>query len=598
MMRYRVAIGCAAAIIGAGVAHAQQHTRGVAMITIKGIVADAPGPFDWLLAPGKAYTLSDYVGLLDEAGQSDEIDAVVVRLKDARLSTTQVQEIGQKMRALSASGTPVHLFAENYGTSEILLSSYADEALIQSGGVVSFPGLYMEEMFLADTLHWIGIEPDFVQIGDYKGASETLMNSEPSPAWDQNISQLLDSMYENMRRMVGEGRGLDPSQLDHAMQELWWTDADEAIELGIVDAAVDLATLGDFLGRELGGEVEWVRDFGVADGPSAADVMANPFAMMRMLMDKPKHRATRNTIAILHINGAIVDGDSSGGGMFGGATTGSRTIRNAIEDIIAQDKIGGVIVRIESPGGSAIASEVIWQGLQRLREHKPVWVSVGSMAASGGYYIAVGGERIFVNPSSIVGSIGVVGGKLAMGGLFEKLRIHVVPRARGPRAELMSTLRPWNDEERAAIRSRMQETYDLFTMRVRQGRAGIDLTRTAEGRLFTGDTAIELAMADEIGSLEDAIEAMGEELGWTRYDIMHFPGPKGFDELIEEALGGFASAPVDRYTRGGVFAEVVSGLRNLLGERTWTTVGAQMEAIMQLRNEPVVLTMPRVLIFR
>lgn len=597
MMRSRLAVGCLAGLIAAGATPAQD-TRGVAMITIKGIVADAPGPFDWLLAPGKAHTLSDYIDLLEEAGDSEEIDAVVVRLKDAQLSTTQIQELGEEMRTLSTSGTPVHLFAENYGTSEVLLASYADEALIQSGGAVSFPGLYMEEMFLADTLHWIGIEPDFVQIGDYKGASEMLMNSAPSPAWDANISQLLDSMYENMRAMVAEGRGLSASQLDHAMEELWWADAQDAVDLGVVDSAVDLAALGDYLQDSLGGEIEWINNLGAGDGPSAADMMANPFAMMRMLIEKPEHKATRNTIAILHINGAIVDGDSSGGSMFGGATTGSRTIRNAIEDIIRQDKIGGVIVRIESPGGSAIASEVIWQGLQRLREHKPVWVSVGSMAASGGYYIAVGGERIFVNPSSIVGSIGVVGGKLAMGGLFEKVRVHVVPRARGPRAELMSTLRPWNDEERALIRSRMQETYDLFTQRVSQGRKGIDLAKTAEGRLFTGDKAVGLAMADEIGSLEDAVGAMAGELGWSRYDIMHFPGPKSFDELIEEALGGFASAPLGAQGGAGLLGDVVSGLRSLLGARTWSSVSAQLEAIMQLRKEPVVLTMPRALITR
>src|SRR5690606_7120002 len=134
------------------------------------------------------------------------------------------------------------------------------------------------------------------------------------------------------------------------------------------------------------------------------------------------------------------------------------------------DLIKGVIIRINSPGGSATASEVIWRGVQRVAAKKPVWVSVGSMAASGGYYIAVAGDKIYVTPSGIVGSIGVVGGKISMGGLYDLLHVNVVERARGPRADLFSSSQPWTDQQRAFVRDKMAETYDLFTRRVAQGR--------------------------------------------------------------------------------------------------------------------------------
>ncbi len=573
---------------------------GVAMVTLEGTPIEQPGPFGWLVSTGEPTTLSDYVALIEAAGEESGVDAVLIRVKDAALSTSQIEELGRAIAQVRDAGKGVHVFAENYGTQEILLGSLADSAIIQSGGAVSFPGLYMEEMYLADTFAWLGIEPDFVQVGDYKGASEMFMNSKPSEAWDKNISQLLDSMYANLREIVVEGRGLSESELDAAMQELWWADAEKAIELGVIDSAIDLPNIEEHLGELLGGEVAWVEDFGPDFGGGSADLLANPFAMMRMLTEKPDHRPKRDTIAIVHIEGAIVDGDGSSGGMFGGQTSGSRTIRNALEDVLKEDKIGGVIVRINSPGGSAIASEIIWQGLQRVGEQKPVWISVGNMAASGGYYIAVGGEKIYVNESSIVGSIGVVGGKLAMGGLFDKAHINVKSRARGPRASLMSSVEPWTERERALIRERMVETYEQFTGHVEEGREGIDLDKTAEGRLFTGDKAIELKMADAIGSLDTAIEDLAAELGWDRYDVMHYPGPKSFEEMIDEALGGFVQAPgLSAQGRPSfVLRELGAAARQLLGDHAWSAISGQVEALGQLRTEPVVLTMPRALIVR
>ncbi len=573
--------------------------KGVAMVTLEGAPQEQRGPFDWLISTGEPTTLGDYVSLFDAAADESDIDAVLIRVKDAALSRSQIEELGYAITRVRESGKSVHVFAENYNTQEILLGSLADSAIIQSGGAVSFLGMYMEEMYLADTFEWLGIKPDFVQVGDYKGANEMYMNSKPSDAWEQNISQLLDSLYGNMREHIAGGRLMSESELDAAMEELWWADAERAIELGVIDAAVDLPTIKEHLGEVLGGDVDWIDDFG-PDFGGAEDILANPFALMRKLTETPDHTPKRDTIAIVHIEGAIVDGAGSDGGMFGGRTTGSRTIRNALEDVLKEDKIGGVIVRVNSPGGSAIASEVIWQGLRRVAEVKPVWISVGNMAASGGYYIAVGGDKIYVNDNSIVGSIGVVGGKLAMGGLMDKAHIRVKSRSRGPRASLMSTVEPWTEGERALIRERMTDTYDQFAGHVEDGREGIDLSKTAEGRLFTGDKAIELKMADEIGSLDIAIGDMAIELDWDRYDVMHYPGPKSLDDAIDDMLGGFVQAPgLSAHGRPSIMMqELANAARQLLGDHTWSAISGQIEALGQLRHEPVVLTMPRALIIK
>jgi protease-4 len=325
--------------------------------------------------------------------------------------------------------------------------------------------------------------------------------------------------------------------------------------------------------------------------------MSNPFALLDMFASAGERGPTGPTIALLHIDGPIVDGESKPGGLMGEASVGSLTIRKALAEIEASDLVKGVVVRINSPGGSAIASESIWQGLRRVAESRPVWVSVGSMAASGGYYIAVAGDKMYVNPSSIVGSIGVVGGKIAMGGVYDKLKIHVVERARGPRASIMSSVAPWNDEQRALVRSRMQETYDLFTKRVATGRPGIDLAATAEGRLFDGRRAIDLKMADQIGGVEDAIRELAVAVGLPEgaYDVLDYPAPPTLTEVLSDAMERFgmgASAP------GVGLDAIAAGVRDVVGPRAWPSLRDAAAALLQLRKEPVILASPRVLLFR
>lgn len=567
----------------------------LAWIEIEGSPASRPSPLAWLEGPDAQPTLRDLVAAIDKAARSDRHAGLVLRLREPELTATQVQELGAALMRYRATGKKVHMFTEIYGPSETTLASYVDEALMQEGGALSLPGLYMEEMFLADTLAWAGAKADFVQIGDYKGAAEALTNTAPSPQWDENISGLLDGLFGAMRTQIQEGRGLSAEQLDKAMKEAWWANGDRAVELGLIDAEIDRLALDAHLEATYG-EFEADPDI-VQAGGDGLD-MSNPFMLLETLMAPPDRTPTRSTIALLHIDGAIIDGESTPGGLMGGASVGSLTIRQALAEIEDSPLIKGVVIRIDSPGGSAIASESIWQGVRRVAETRPVWVSVGSMAASGGYYIAVAGDKIYVNPSSIVGSIGVVGGKVAMGGVYDRLKVHVTPRARGPMAEMMSSLSAWSPEQRELVRLRMQETYDLFTERVSAGRPGIDLARTAEGRLFEGERAIDLKMADEIGGLDETIRGLASAINLKdgAFDVMDYPAPKTLQEMLEEAMGQFgfgAAAP----NVSGVDA-LAATARELFGPRAWPAVRDAIGAVMQLREEPVILVSPRVLIFR
>jgi protease-4 len=605
--RWAACVACAVGVVVGAAPAMGQGAKRVGLITVEGTPRARPSELAWLLG-SKEPTLRELVEAIGEAGENEKIDTLAIRLKDAELDRADAEEIGAAITRAREGGKRVVVFAESYGPMEFVVGSFADRAVIQSGGAAELPGMFMQELYLADTLSWLGLKADMVQIGDYKGADETMVNAGPSKAWDQNINQLLDSLYGTMREELKAGRKLDDAGLDAAMKTAWMADADEAVKSGLVDAAVDLPALGAYLATGKADAkadkdaVEWV-EIPVGDEGELAVDPSNPMAafgaMMQIFSKMPEKTPKGPAIAVLHIDGTIVDGDSKTGGLFGEASVGSRTIRNALEDIRGEDKIKGVVVRIDSPGGSAVASEIIWQGIRAVAAVKPVWVSVGGMAASGGYYCAVAGDRIYLNPSSIVGSIGVVGGKMAMGGLFEKVKVHAVSRGRGPMAGMFDPSRPWNAEELGLIRAKMTRTYELFTKRVSQGRKGIDLSTTAEGRLFAGEKAVAMKMADEVGGLDDAIDDLAEQLKLEDYEVMDFPGPKGLGEVLEDMLGGMAMGPSLAAAQSGRDQwHVASLLREVVGERDWPVVAGAVRGLMELRKEPVVLMMPRAIVIR
>lgn len=578
-------------MFSAGATHALAQARErIGLLEITGTPTDAPSPLAWLFGEAEP-TLSELVSAIENARSENNLDHLVVRLKDAALSWAIVDELGQ---AIQSADVPVTVFAEQMGPTDLMLASYADRAVIQKAGDVSLPGLYMEEMFLADTLAWVGLNAQMIQVGQYKGANEQMTRSAPSEAWDQNISGLLDSLYGHMVSTLAQGRDTDTRGVESAMETLWMANAEDAVEAGMVDAAVDLPDLGETLVGE-DANPRWIT---LSPGQKGNTFdTSNPFAMLQKLSEEPDVVLTSPTIAVLHLTGTIMTGDSGTGGLFGGQSIGSRSVRNELSELGRNDMVKGVVLRIDSPGGSATASEIIWQGVQDLAKQKPVWVSIGNMAASGGYYIAVGGQKIYTNESSILGSIGVVGGKISMAELYDTLKVNVVGRARGPRADMFASDEPWNDQQVSIVRKKMAETYEQFTGRVTQGRPDIDLSKTAEGRLFLGKDAVELKMADQVGTLNDAVTDLADHVGLVSFDVRHYPGPKSLTEILEETLGGFmgASSPS---TQNASALPMVRAARAAVGERTWTQIVHSLNSFSLLRDEPVVLTAPSVVTFR
>jgi protease-4 len=540
-------------------------------------------------------TLSDIIAEINLAAEpSEDIDALVIRLDNFAPSRTQIEEIGAAIDRVREQDRTVHVFTEIYTPASFLIAAHADDVIVQSGGGAMLSGFHTEEMYLADALNAVGIHAEFVQIGDFKGAMETIANSGPSPEWDRNFSALLDGLYDEFANTLEQGRGLSRDQLELAMSQCFIANPETAMRLNLIDHALDRPDLEAFLEEEYGEDFVWDNDLSPskADGEVDYSQMSffEAFAMMMDAFAPPPTGPVRDSIAVVYIDGAIVDGESSPGGLMSSSNVGSTTIRKALLEIESDDRIKGVVVRIDSPGGSAIASESVWLGLRRVAENKPVWVSVGSMAASGGYYIAVAGDKIYVNPSSIVGSIGVISGKLSLQGLFDKVHLNVVSRSRGKGGDMFSMASAWTPEQRETIRERMTEVYELFTARVSQGRKGISIADTAEGRLFEGRRAITLNMADELGGIEDAITDLAAELELAdgRYDILQYPPQPTLEQMLSQAFGMGAS------TMTPFMNESAELIKAMIGENGWNAVRQAVSTSMQLRRDPILLTAPKI----
>ncbi len=575
-----------AAFLLVAIAPARAQSR-LGWFELDGMLLEEPHPLAWMMGGEADRTLRDVLKILDDAARRPNLDGLVVRLKDPALTRTQIEEVRQGIQAVSDAGRTVYVFADNYSQGAYMLAGAGDEILLQTGGIINLMGIYAEEMYFAGTLEWLGISADYLQVGDYKGASEPLARSSPSEEWNQNIEGVLDGLYDQWLLTIMRDRKMSRDRLLELLPDAFAMDSDDAVEARFIDAEVDIRELSDYLKERHGEDMKMVDLGGEGEGGQSI------FQMFNILMhgSEPSHTPKRSTIAVLHIIGPIVDGDSAQGGMFGGAAVGSRTIREALKTIESEDLIEGVVVRIDSPGGSAIASETIWQGLRRLHGKKPVYISVGAMAASGGYYCAMGGEKIFVNDSSIVGSIGVVGGKMVMNDLYEKIDLGVYPHSRGPLADMFSSKSAFSETERQRLLELMTDTYETFADHVRAARPDADLKRIGEGRLFTGRQAIGLHMADEIGGLEDAIAdvAAQVELGEGQYDVLTYPGPQSLEDFLSSMMNVKARASAPE-------AAFLQTLRTVIGERNWPQVRGALESFLLLSEEHVLLASPRTLI--
>lgn len=569
----------------------------VGWLELSGPLPDRPAPFAW--AAEQEATLSTVLDQLETVATNDDYLGMVIYLDWPELGLSQIHAIRKGIEEIRADGKRVLVFAEAYDLMGYLLASSADLILLQHKGDVDLTGIGMEEMYLAGLLEKIGAKADLLQIGQYKGADETFARTGPSEAWNQNISALLDDLYAQVVDAIAEGRGLDRADVEAMMRDSWQMRDTDYLKRRVVDRLVD-RDLISVTEIEFGDDFVWDDSMGRVE--RAAPQMDNPFALFKVLFQAPATRPVRPSIAVIHAVGPITSGDSSyGDGLFGSESIGSRTLVEILGDARDDEQIKAVLLQLDSPGGSALASEVIWQAVREVAETKPVYASVGSMAASGGYYLACAADQVYVMPGSILGSIGVVGGKIVLGGTYQKLGINVTRRSRGPFGDMFNSVEPFTQEQRQAVRASMERVYDQFLERVSIGRGSRlpDAAKVAEGRLFTGRQAVENGLADRIGTVDDALAALAAEAGLQEggYDVIHYPEPMSFAEFLEGVFGNGVRGNVPSVQQGPA-SGIAAAARELLGEPAWNSVRGVLAGMMELRREPVLVILPTAIVVR
>lgn len=571
----------------------------VGWLVLDGALREGPIREAWVSEADAGPSLRGVLNQIKTVAKSEEHLGLVVFLDMPELSATQTDAIYKELNALRKSGKTVITFAQSYSTAHYVLASAGNIIAMQNKGSVELMGMHLEEMYLGGLMKKLGVEPNFIQIGKYKGASEQMTRKGPSDAWSQNMDGLLDGMYGSMIQRIADGRGQTTAQIEAMMAKSWMLDDKGLLKAGIIDRLCS-RDLREVTEVEFGKKFTWDKQMGSApaDGMDAA-IAANPMMMIAALMQDPVTATTGPTIKVIHANGAIISGDSSfGDSMFGGESIGSRTIGEQLRDALKDDNVKGIVLRLDSPGGSALASEVMWQAIREFGESKPIVCSVGSMAASGGYYLASACDEILIEPRAIVGSIGVVAGKLNLKGLYDLVGISVHTRSRGPNAALLSTVENFTDEERKQLKSAMQMVYDQFRDRVAIGRGARlkDLDAVDEGMLFTGEQAVKSGMADQIGGLDDAIALVAKRADMEEgsYAIMELPHPISLMTYVESMFSGGGMLGLSSPQHAATF----SAAKQLVGDAAWTQITRSMHGLTLLHEEKVLVLMPQAIVVK
>jgi protease-4 len=441
----------------------------------------------------------------DDAGAGSapsSVKGVLVRFGGARIGFARAEEIGGLLGAIRKT-RPVVCHADEYGNGSMMLAALGCSKIwVSPAGGVETVGIAAQLLFANRLLERLHVGVDFLQIGKYKGAQEPYTRNEPSPEARESLEGTLRGMRAAWIAHLAEGRG-KLSAAD-AVEDGPWSPAD-AVAHGLVDAvgyqdeAVDDA-------KKLAGADHVVARFSGGGAGSRGIV-----GVLRSLAGSSRGGSPH--VAVVAANGAItMSASTSILGSSDGIT--EHELGRVVSRLTTDSAVKAVVLRIDSPGGSALASDLLWRKLRKLGEKKPLVVSVGDMAASGGYYLSCAGTKILAEPTSIVGSIGVVGGKLALGKTLEEIGVHAETVAAAPdpakaaRATYNSAFAAWDDGTRERVRASMKAIYDLFLRRVAEGR-GIDVeaaSKFAEGRIFAGVEAKERGLVDAIGGVGDAID--------------------------------------------------------------------------------------------
>lgn len=516
-----------------------------------------PFPFNRLPISPSEPSLEDMQAVVERIGGDPRIQNVVLRFDTLRARPAALHSLRRLLADLRGKGKRLIAWLPGADTWDYCLASACDEIILPQSGRLSVLGLRSEAVFLKDALALIGVEADLEAIAEYKVSPDTFRRSAMTKPHREMLNAILDTYFDEIVSAIATGRGLTPAQVRSLIDRMPLTPT-EAVEAGLADAVLYEDELASHL-----------------TGPSQQEKPTLcPWQEAVRRIRRPLKWTSRQAVGVVSLEGLIVPGRSRRIPApiplpLIESQAGAESIVQALRQAEADKRIAAVIFHVETPGGSALASDLICREVRRLRERKPVVVLMGEQATSGGYYVSALANRIVARPTTLTGSIGIWGGKFALKNLYDRLGIGRETVQRGAMADLYSDMTPFSADERAWTRRDLGESYALFKSLVAEGRGMTEkrVEEIARGRVWTGSQALEIGLVDELGDFQTAL-ALAKELAGLdperEYTVAPVQLPKR--PLLPQPF------PAHQLVQGTVdqpWLALLEELRSLARERTW-----------------------------
>ena len=553
----------------------------LAHIAIKGQLPESPGQMT--LFGDLGTDLRKTIARLDKTAQDDRIAGVILEIRPAALARGKLNELSAAIHRVRSSGKKVYAHLERAVGAQYLLATACDEIVMPESGVILIPGIHAEFGYYKDMLEKLGIEADMLHVGDYKGAAEPLTRRSMSESVKKNMTAMVDDLFDQMITRIASNRSLKIDEV-RAQVDKGLLLPEEAREAGLIDRVAYPDAFRDSLSQEYNAD-KLVYVMNYAKKKIDSD-FSGPMGMIKLFQAILGTGAGDGSgkgpkIAIVYAVGPIMSGKSQND-PFSGQIMGSDTIVKALHEAADDENVKAIVLRVNSPGGSALASDLIWRATQAI--DKPIVASMGDVAGSGGYYISMGADRIVAEPGTITGSIGVVGGKFNISGLYDKIGITTDVISRGKNSGMFSSTTNFSDSERQVVSDMMHDVYRLFTSKAAEGR-GMSLEKLealAGGQVYTGRDAKRNGLVDQLGTLRDAIQLAKQLAGID-------PDEKALLKVLPEPENPFdAIFDVDSDAEREV--RLLASLRHLLPELTEPLRRAAN--VQRIMRDPVALLMP------
>ena len=461
------------------------------------------------------YGLDDILASIKKAKENENIKGIYIQASALGSPYASLQAIRNALTDFKESGKFIVAYSDGYTQGLYYLSSVADKVILNPKGMIEWRGIASAPIFYKDLLQKVGIEMQIFKVGTYKSAVEPFIATEMSPANREQVTEFIGSIWGQVVSGVSDSRNISPDSLNaYADRMLMFYPAEESVKCGLADTLIYKNNVRDYL-----------KQLANVDKDDRLPILGLD-DMINVKKNVPKDKSG-DIVAVYYASGEITD--QSGSAASEDGIVGNKVIRDLRK--LKDDKdVKAVVLRVNSPGGSAFASEQIWHAVKELKAEKPVIVSMGDYAASGGYYISCVADTIVAEPTTLTGSIGIFGMVPNVKELADKVGITYDVVKTNKFADFGNLMRPFNNDEKALMQMMITEGYDTFLTRCAEGRHMTKeaIGKIAEGRVWTGETAKKLGLVDELGGIDKALDIAVKKANLNGYTVVSYPEKKDF----------------------------------------------------------------------